>query len=109
LALKRQKVKGACFILHYQNNNVFQFFSVISYQLSVISYQLSRLFIQYVERQFLYRGFHINVFAHKNYEIQIITPRRATTRVAPTEWFVGATLVVAPVCLKLAERSHLFF
>jgi hypothetical protein len=123
LALKRQKVKGACFILHYQNNNVFQFFSVISYQLSVISYQLSvisyqlsvisyqlsRLFIQYVERQFLYRGFHINVFAHKNYEIQIITPRRATTRVAPTEWFVGATLVVAPVRLKFAERSHLFF
>jgi hypothetical protein len=41
-------------------------------------------------------------------DFQIIS-KRATTRVAPTEWFVGATLVVAPVRLKLAERSHLFF
>jgi hypothetical protein len=30
-------------------------------------------------------------------DFQIITPTRATTRVAPTEWFVGATLVVAPL------------
>jgi hypothetical protein len=29
-------------------------------------------------------------------DFQIITPTRATTRVAPTERFVGATLVVAP-------------
>jgi hypothetical protein len=42
-------------------------------------------------------------------DFQIITPTRATTRVAPKERFVGATLVVAPVRLKLRCEINYFY